>query len=900
MAFKSDDREPTLCVRSGDATSKDPLDPDAAWVSGFPMRLLFMAVLTLGQCGWNRLGAADFSTDVKPVLEKKCLGCHNPNTSKGKVSLATAGDFLGGEKPLVRPGKSAESFLIEVVRAGPGGAAPEMPEEGDPLTPGELDLLREWIDAGADWPEGVQLREASMADRSWWAYQPLAEPEPEHGGIDAYIDAALAEAGLSRNPPASRRDLIRRATYDLTGLPPSPEEVEAFVADEDPAAYARLIDRLLASPRYGERWGRHWLDVVRFGESNGFERNVIINELWPFRDYVIQSLNADRPFDVMIREHLAGDVADPGSAEAAIASAFLVAGPYDNVGNQDAVAAAQIRADTIDEIIRATSGAFLGMTVGCARCHDHKFDPITQQDYYKLHATFAGVRHGVAEVGSPEEHKAREAKAGPLRQRREALLARRKELDAARSGGIDPAGNEHRIDPVLARSLRFTIEATNNGIEPCIDELEIWSPRDRNHGPAASLSSSGDYAGNPIHRLVHLNDGRFGNSHSWIADTKGKGWVRMDWEEPVEIARITWARDRLKQFQDRVPVVFRIEVRDGPEAEWQSVVAHGQLDPAGQAEADRIVAEIAKIDAGLKAIPPPRKVWIGTRQQVDGPFPVFLGGDPQRHGPGVVPGSLSTLEGTAPGFQLPANSPERDRRIALANWLTDPANPLPARVLANRVWQHHFGTGIVDTPNDFGWMGGRPSHPELLDFLARQLQADGWKLKPLHRRVMLSETYRQSSRREAAGAETDARSRLLWRFPPAPVVRRGNPRFLPRHRRETRPQNGRSGISPLRIPAGQRGHLRPAGPPWPGDLPPRGLPPERPGLGDRFDDRFRPARLRVFHPPARPHHHRAPGPHPPQPLIHPRHGPSPRPADREFRRRSRRPGDPILSARIPA
>ena len=289
-----------------------------------------------------------------------------------------------------------------------------MPNEGEPLSAKEVAVIRSWIADGAAWPTDVVLHEKSKADGSWWSLQPLGQLDTS-ASIDSYVEAKLSESGLVMNPAADRRTLIRRATYDLTGLPPTPEETDAFLNDSDTDAYEKLIDRLLSSPHYGERWGRHWLDVVRFGESVGFEQNWIIEDLWPFRDYVIRSLNEDKPFDQLIREHLAGDVIGPGDPDVEIGSAFLVAGPHDTVGNKDAEQFAQIRANTIDEMIRATSEAFLGLTVGCARCHDHKFDAIMQKDYYQLYATLSGVRHGSRAVATEAEKSSRAAKVRPLR-----------------------------------------------------------------------------------------------------------------------------------------------------------------------------------------------------------------------------------------------------------------------------------------------------------------------------------------------------------------------------------------------------------------------------------------------------------------------------------------------------
>ena len=564
-------------------------------------------------------GAVDFVEDVAPLLEAHCVRCHSPGRLEGEISLATRDDLFA--KGYVLPGDPDGSRLLSLVTAS-DGQPPRMPHDGKPISAQAVATVRRWIASGAVWPEGVTLERRSRADRSWWSLQPLADvaappvsaPPPgwDANPIDRFVAAALADQGLAPNPPADPRTLVRRASYDLTGLPPTPAEVEAFVADTAPQAYERLIDRLLASPRYGERWGRHWLDVVRFGESIGYERNVIVDDLWPFRDWVIASLNADKPCDRFIREHLAGDAIDADDPQTTIGSAFLVAGPYDDVTNQDPAQVARIRADTLDEIIRAAGEAFLGMTVGCARCHDHKFDPITQADYYRLYATFAGVRHGSAVWARPAEKTARA-------ERVRRLESRRSELTAAHAGA----------DAAVKR-------------------------------------------------------------------------------------------------------------------------------------------ELEEVEAAIKEVPELPRAWIGTREPQDaaGPFHVFLGGDPRKRGDEVLPGSPAFLAEVVPPYELPADAVEAARRRTMADWIVHAGNPLTPRVLANRVWQWHFGTGIVATPNDFGFMGAKPSHPALLDFLARSLVAEGWRLKPLHRLIMTSQAYRQSSAWRPEAAAVDAAARLLWRFPP--------------------------------------------------------------------------------------------------------------------------------------
>lgn len=578
----------------------------------------------------------DFAKEIAPIFSQRCLRCHNAEEKKGKWSLATAAEFFkkrsGHEDAVVR-GDPENSMLVDLISPLSKHAA-EMPKEGDPLTPDEVKLVRRWIAEGAPWPEGLVIEPRKRGDKSWWSLQPLHAPKVEGDGspIDRLLLAKLKESGLAMNPPAEPRDLIRRATFDLTGLPPSPEEVDAFAraCAVSPAAaeeaYAALIDRLLASPRYGEQWGRHWLDVVRFGESTGFERNIIHDDAWPFRDYVIRSLNDDKPFDRFILEHLAGDQLAPGDPAVEVGTGFLVAGPYDNVGNQDVKAQAQIRANTLDDVITATGSAFLGITIHCARCHDHKFDPIPQADYYRLQAAFAGVQQGERPLATAAEREAAARKREPFD----------KEMVALKSD-------------------------------------------------LAALTS------------------------------RPEGSPALTPEEEARKAALL----------ARQPVLEK------------------QIAKAG-------------------AVP---KAWIGIFSPPAAATYLMKGGDPQKHGEEIAPASLAVLN-VAPKYTLPLAAPEAERRLALARWIVAPENPLTPRVLANRVWHWHFGTGIVDTPSDFGYMGGRPTHPALLDYLALRLQANGWRLKPLHREIMLSQAYRQSSAWRKDGADRDHDARWLWRFPP--------------------------------------------------------------------------------------------------------------------------------------
>ncbi|MEX0613316.1 MAG: PSD1 and planctomycete cytochrome C domain-containing protein, partial [Pirellulales bacterium] len=567
----------------------------------------------------------DFARDIAPIFQRHCIRCHQPANKKSELSLATFDDLAANG--YVIPGDPEASHLLEVVTAA-ADERPLMPKEGPLLSTEQITLLRAWIADGAPWPAGIVVQEQPKADRSWWSLQPLSVAERSADGvpaewsanpIDRFIFARLATADLRPSAPADRRTLIRRVVYGLTGLPPTPEEVQDFLRDESPDAYEKVVDRLLASPRYGEHWGRHWLDVVRFGESTGFEVNHVIDNAWPFRDYVLRSLNEDKPLNRLIVEHLAGDAVGPGDPAVEIGLTFLVCGPVDIVGNQDAAQAAQIRADTIDEIIRATGEAFLGLTVGCARCHDHKFDPISQRDYYQLYATFAGVYHDDRVVANADEQRDRGEKLEPLESRKKQLL---QEIAVAEK-----------------------------------------SPEQR----------------------------------------------------------------------------------------------------PNRADLDRQLAELERQISELPALP---TLQVGRFEQPAEPQHVHERGDAGQKGEQVVAASLSTLAEVTTGYALAPETPEQRRRLALAEWIVADDNPLTARVLANRVWHHHFGNGLVATPSDFGFMGERPTHPELLDWLARRLVQEGWRLKPLHKLIVTSQTYRQASTYRDDAAAVDADTRLLWRFPP--------------------------------------------------------------------------------------------------------------------------------------
>jgi len=769
--------------------------------------------------------SVNFERDIRPLLHARCIECHGLEKQKGGLRLdnKTAAMKGGASGPAIVPGKSAESELIR--RVSSADATERMPSKGDPLTAREIALLRAWIDVGAEWPETEKLAtgEAKRAEKAtWWSLQPVARVEPPalkgipadwaSSPIDRFIFAKLTERGLKPNPPADRRSLIRRLTYDLTGLPPSPEEVETFIKDTDPKAYEKLVDRLLASPRYGEQWGRHWLDVVRFGESKGYEQNHIINNLWPYRDYVIRAFNEDKPFNRFIVEQLAGDVIGRGDPSVEVGTAFLVCGPYDSVGNQDVVQQQIIRANTLDDLVAATSNTFLGLTVNCARCHNHKFDPIPTEDYYRLRAAFEGVTHGERVLATDEQRKAFSEKAGPLEKRRAELTREKETLEksiaaralqrAAEHGNYSlPAMtrhfNEHRFAPVKAQYLKFKVLGTSDrpqsGRNARIDEFEAWTANRPSHNAAlasygtkaegATAARAEDVAGADTYGVDLVNDGKFGER--WFVGNPPELTLTFPQTETIE--RIVFSQDRTASPDNPGtglgPFVGEYQALVSTDGKQWTVVADSRdrkpfndahaiarFSPEVTSEAEQgtlqeLNNELAQLNQQFSAIPPLPLVWAGKFEQPKEKTYVHKGGDPLRRGADVVPASLAVLDQTQKPYTLVADAPDGERRLSLANWIASDENPLTARVLANRVWHYHFGTGLVDTPSDFGYLGGKPSHPELLDWLARRLQQHGWRLKPLHREILLSQTYRQSSDFREDAARLDASARLLWRFP---------------------------------------------------------------------------------------------------------------------------------------
>ncbi|MBC7820008.1 MAG: DUF1549 domain-containing protein [Planctomycetaceae bacterium] len=735
----------------------------------------------------------DFTKHIQPLLAKRCVSCHGPEKQKAGLRLDLKGAVLkGGDDlgPAIVPGKSRESPLFRVVAGLEEGL--EMPAEGEKLTAVEIELLKRWIDSGAEWPDDGSEKEDVF--KSHWAFRPLVKPmvpafqiakfKLQNGNfriqnsIDAFIAARLEREGLKPSPEADRTTLIRRLKFDLLGLPPSLEEVEEFVADSREDAYERLADRYLASPHFGERWARHWLDVVRFAESHGFEMNNPRPNAWPYRDYVIRSFNEDKPYDQFVFEQLAGDTV--GADEA---TGFLVGGPWDQVKSPDLGLTLQQRADELHDMVSTTGSVFLGLTVGCARCHNHKFDPISQLDYYGMKACFAGVQHGDRPLRTADSDQ---------RQRQAATIREQLAVTEAEILRLDPQAKRNgvvfveRFAPTKARFVRMTIHATNSA-EPCIDELEVFTagPKPENIALASrgtKVKASSSLPGFAIHKLEHVNDGRYGNSFSWISNEPGRGWVELELTQDFEIDRIIWSRDREPaQYKDRTAKEYVVEVSTD-RATWKivagspdrvaSVNKSETLSPETKGRIEQLTTQRSSLQKTLAEWSAASMIYSGKLMPPEETFRLHRGDPMQKREP-VGPTGLASFGST---WRLDSNSAEAQRRVRLAKWITDPANPLTARVIVNRLWHYHFGTGLVETPSDFGLNGGKPTHPELLDWLASEIsnfkseisnhQSLPVSLKHLHRLIVTSATYRQTGTPREDGLAADAGSRLLWRFPP--------------------------------------------------------------------------------------------------------------------------------------
>jgi mono/diheme cytochrome c family protein len=642
-------------------------------------------------------GQEIFTRHVRKILLDQCVKCHGGDKTSGRLDLTTRELLLkgGANGPVVVPFKSKDSRLYHLVAHD---EMPHMPSKAPKLSDEQIAQLAAWIDNGAPYDkpllDGKTVAKKPMVvtdkDRQFWAFVPLKRsPVPEvkdekwcRTPIDRFILAKLDEKKLTPNPVADKRTLIRRAYFDLIGLPPTPEEIDAFVKDESPQAWEKVIDKLLASPHYGERWGRHWLDLARFAESNGYEHDYDRPTAYHYRDFVIKALNSDLPYDKFVQWQLAGDEIEPDNPLALAATGFLGAGVHSTQITKNQVE--KERYDELDDMLRTTGTAMLGLTIGCARCHDHKFDPIPTKDYYRILSTFTTTVRTEIDLKTDEETAAKVRAA----------------WDKEHAAVVEPL-RKYETDKLTPQFDKWLMNrpADLKAPQNVLDVLAKLNTPD-----------------------AKLTDDERQTVFAWYRTTDAK-WRELN----------------------------------------QKVEAHQKTAPkAGTAKA-MICSE------GLPAI----RLHTQGGDFLDETH--FLKrGDPNQKDGVATQSFLQVLMRTPEEEKRWQVAPPQGwrtsyRRRSLANWITDTdagAGALLARVIVNRLWQHHMGTGIVATPSDFGYQGDKPTHPELLDWLAQELLDRGWRLKPIHKRIMMSAVYMQGTKYDKARAKIDDENRYYWRRTP--------------------------------------------------------------------------------------------------------------------------------------
>lgn len=816
-----------------------------------------------------------FAEQIAPIFTKHCIQCHNSENPQGDLSLGTVTNLK--DHGHVIAGNAADSPLMQLVQPR-DGARPEMPKQGPAMSAAEIIALKQWIDEGAVWPANIVISAPPSPVKSWWSYQPLQTDAPflqnvdlpphtsvpSRAGhtpegnfaasakvIDHLIYTQLARKKLAPSKRADRRTLIRRLYFDLHGLPPTPEAVQAFANDPDPQAYAKLIDQLLASPHYGERYARHWLDLAHYADTHGFERDRRRDNAWRYRDYVIQAFNNDKPYDRFLQEQLAGDILWPEDQQAVVATGFLTAGPWDYVGHIETKSPKLRRAARsldLDDMATQVMTSTLAMTINCARCHDHKLDPITQQEYYQLRSVFAGVKRGDRVIS--------DAALKDYRRQKELLTKERDEIDYAighiEGSGFDLAdivgggngfgsgtyrnGIDTRSAKVQTRDFGKLGNVTANKYSPSPFEFidGVFVPDGKEGAAKIQISSTGititdmpTTSGNawdmirngPVasqhsneldgidftkqgHSLLGLHAnagitfdlnairsasqwdamrlqaslGYFGANDGSYADA----WIFVDDRKVFEQRRLKRAMG-LKSIDINIPASAKFLTfisTDGGNGFGMDQIGFGDpklkstrihpLPLSDQKQLATLRKERDRVTRRLQALGSPPRFYGPVAEPKVPQIRLLIRGNAEApQGPPLTPAAPSALVMLEPELGT-EQTPEGERRAALAQWITAENNPLPARVIANRMWQWHFGQGLVNTSSDFGAGGDTPSHPRLLDWLANELIEQEWSLKSLHKIILLSETYQQQSsfQPDTPAIAVDADNRLLWRQNP--------------------------------------------------------------------------------------------------------------------------------------
>ena len=784
--------------------------------------LIFGATTAFGQTA----EPIDFGRQIQPILAKRCFACHGPDTAEGGLRLnqkESVFSKLASEKSAIVPKQIDQSELIRRITSTVEGE--RMPPEGPALTPAQIELIKQWVQQGADWKEHWAFAAPAnqpipaVKDTKW-----IANP------IDAFVLNKLEHHGMAPAPPLEKTALLRRVTFDLTGLPPTAEEIKSFLADTAPNAYEKVVDRLLQSQRYGEHWARHWLDVVRYADTNSFERDGPKPNAWRYRDYVIRAFNSDKPYDRFIQEQLAGDELPDGGSDGLIATGFYRLGQWDDEPADRLLALY----DGFDDIITTTSQGFLGLTVNCARCHDHKIDPVPQQDYYSLLAFFQGITPN----GNPnpnterplfETEAEKQAYAAAVNAHQEQMNRVQASVTAIenefrqRLDAQEPRLNPPDLDELEYRFYRDTWEKL-----PDFDNLKAESTGALKQGyfditsatrefsfgfvfiGTLKVPEDGEYTfsldsddgsrltvngtqvvvhdgihgtGNPQSGKLKLKKGRVPIRLDYFQGPTGDKELIVKWTGPGVVQRFLTATD------DRSPAGGKVK----PKEFAALIAAQGPklLGTARHEEYTRLREQLEQLKR--HKVEAPSALCITESGPIPPETMILKRGNPQSPGDKVVPAFLSSLGGGTAKIAPPAaTATSSGRRLALANWIASAENRLTARVMVNRLWQHHFGRGIVRSPNNFGLLGDRPTHPELLDWLAIDFMRGGeqaasadsaisgrpWSIKRMQKLIVMSNTYRMSSRRAvenvAAGAspatlddpdplKVDPLNNLLWR-----------------------------------------------------------------------------------------------------------------------------------------
>jgi Protein of unknown function (DUF1553)/Protein of unknown function (DUF1549)/Planctomycete cytochrome C len=828
-------------------------------LTGFASAWLLQVAFCLACIGQEDAQSDLFFTErIQPIFAAKCLACHGPKVQKSGYRLDVRSIALQGgdhgEPPIVPSDVKASLLLQYVSDRDSDLAMPPKDSQQDGLTVSEIHDLTRWISAGASWPESASFKTEDPLD--WWSFKPMqkaALPNFEPNPIDSFVRAKLLEHNLIGAPAADARTLARRLYFDLIGLPPTSIELDTFELEsksDSEAALGKLISKLLTMPEYGERWARHWLDVVHYGDTHGYDKDKLRPNAWPYRDYVIRAFNEDKPYSKFVQEQIAGDALWPDTRDGIEALGFIAAGPWDFIGHAEV---AESKTDgkiarhlDRDDMVANTIGSFCSVTIHCAQCHQHKFDPISQLDYYRLQSVFSALDRTdrkyypdeamqklwlSLERAKSDAFVALEQIEEPLRQQagEEYVTLTKRIENASKVNATNPnkgtefgyhsdiASNQDavkwvqvdltqvtEIDRVslvpcyddfngigagFGFPIRFRVELSDdpnfqNGVKQLLVSGEDASIRDQKNPGLLVVTAKPAMGGSMAGRFVRVtatklaprqNDFIFSMAELQIFDGAGVN---------VAVGRKVTAMDSI----EAPPRWRKTNLTDGIVPDSTTVddkalllLAREELllKPADEVTKTRrsiLLARAEEISSELKNLPTPMQVYaggvhtgsgtfVGTGASGGKPRPIFVLARGQVTQPmsEVVPGALSAFEFRPSVFSLAQDHSESDRRVALAQWITAPENPLTWRSIVNRVWQYHFGRGFVDTPNDLGHNGGLPSHPELLDWLATDFRDNGGSIKRLHRMILMSKTYRQASISYVEGEKVDSGNTLLWR-----------------------------------------------------------------------------------------------------------------------------------------